>query len=188
MTAQQPDLFIYKGKEYSLIGVDGRELFDPADYNIQPTMVSTACYRGYVCTYSISEDYLVLKNLQIRTDKPREINKKKPEKGKTGFSHEYSNLDLKIDFTGSLLIGKGFIQEMYVHMGFQRPISFETVRELYFEKGQLKEEKNLSKLMAKKRQDDPHKDSQPDYQSGEDTRSWIEKAFSLDFDLKNEKD
>jgi hypothetical protein len=47
----------------------------------------------------------------------------------------YRNIVLPLTFTGELLIGKDFIQEKYIHMGFQPPSSYQTVLELTFVSG-----------------------------------------------------
>lgn len=76
-----------------------------------------------------------------------------------------------------------YIQEMYIHMGFQRPMSYENVIELYFEKGKFTKEKNLSKKMEELRNIDSSKDSSPvNPEDSVDVNTWIAKSFSLEYE------
>ena len=59
MTAQMPDQFYYKKEQFALIGLKGSNLFDPEDYGVFPIMASTACYRGFVAEYHITEKQLL---------------------------------------------------------------------------------------------------------------------------------
>lgn len=155
MTAQMPDHVLYKGEDYRLIGHKGENLPTPYTFGLQPTMWHTACYRGYVATYTCETDELYLTRLRIgRLQKDAEwkdINgvsaetvfregtvirngeskHERWEDGKQYTLHEPSY------FSGGLLIGKGFIQALYVHMGFGKPYQFEEVYELLFHEGKL---------------------------------------------------
>lgn len=51
------------------------------------------------------------------------------------FSDNYHNVGLPLPFTGSLLLGEGFIRRLYVHMGFHPAWKFEKVIELAFAGG-----------------------------------------------------
>jgi len=185
MTAQMPDQFHYKNEQFVLIGLKGSNLFNPEDYGIYPEMASTACYRGYVSTYIINDKQIILNGLMIRTQDRKliEINGRFPIKKKSVFSFNfmYDGLNLPIKFTGFILLGKDFIDEMYVHMGFQRPISFETVIEFQFRDGEIVAVNDFSELIAKLRKEDSTKDARPDYD--ENTKEWIDRLFSLDYNL-----
>ncbi len=118
----------------------------------------------------------------------KKINGKKPSKGERYFKHRFPDLNLKIKFTGTLLIARDFIQEMYIHMGFQRPMSYENVIELYFEKGKFTKEKNLSKKMEELRNIDSSKDSAPkNPKDSVDVNTWISKSFSLKYEKDDEE-
>ena len=192
MTAQIPDNFIYKGEKYYLVGLKGTKLFDPLKYNLKLKGGFSGCWRGYVSTYALVESHLVLESLMVRAQEVQEIRGVKPEEVtgplKTFFNYEYLDLALKLDFTGSLLIAKDQIDAMYVHMGYQRPMAYEDVIELHFLKGELAKKEDVSEAMKSMRQKAPSKDAQPESDSEEDTRRWVEKAFSLDYDLESEED
>ncbi len=53
-----------------------------------------------------------------------------------------------MNYTGSLLLGDGFIPGLYVHMGVQSSWKFEKVIELVFKNGVLEKEEDLSEKMA----------------------------------------
>ncbi|MBW2662878.1 MAG: hypothetical protein JRD93_13015 [Deltaproteobacteria bacterium] len=85
-------------------------------------------------------------------------------------------------FTGKLRIAKGFIDELYIHMGFPKPSAFKTVLDLTFEDGQLKEKKNRSKEMKKKR--GAFKKLYNKYCKSGKIGKAVEEAFSLNMDLE----
>ncbi|MCK4973321.1 MAG: hypothetical protein KAS52_08360, partial [Candidatus Heimdallarchaeota archaeon] len=145
MTGQISDSFLYYNEEYSIVGIDGNELFEPLSFDIETIPASTACWRGFQGFYRITEEFLVLQDLYISMKEKKEIRGKKPSKGESYFKYHFNELNLKMSFTGTILIARDFIQEMYIHMGFQRPMSYTNVIELYFEKGKFTREKNLSK-------------------------------------------
>ncbi|MFX0099782.1 MAG: hypothetical protein ACFFCS_09375 [Candidatus Hodarchaeota archaeon] len=191
MTAQVPDEFRYGGgEEFSLVGMVGEGLFEPeTDFNLKPFSTCTACWRGYQMTYDCVDGKLVLQRMYINIDDPQEINGIKPRKIEDddenyyGFKLVYENLNLKTRFTGKLLLAKDFINSMYVHMGYQRPMAYKTVLEIHVKDGEITEERNLSKKMAELRKKDRKKDARPDSDSETDIKGWIEKSFSLDYDL-----
>jgi hypothetical protein len=92
-------------------------------------------------------------------------------------------LNLKTNFTGKVLLAKDFIQSMYVHMGFQRPIAFKTVVEIQVENGNIISLKDLSKQMEARRNENPNKGAQPQSNSQEDIENWVRDKFSLDYDM-----
>ena len=68
------------------------------------------------------------------------------------FNNCYMGLNYPLEYTGGLLLAYGFIREFYVHMGFQKPWTYERVLELIFEEGMLSRELDLSGRMAEVRQ------------------------------------
>jgi hypothetical protein len=185
MTAQIPDEFRYMGELYSLVGLKGSALFTPQDFGITPHMASTACYRGYVMRYDCVNGQLILDSMSVRTEKAPPVNDIKPiEEEGFFFSHRYEALGLKTRFTGSMLLAKDFIEEMYVHMGFQRPMAFRTVLEMQIQDGDILATNDLSEKMEELRNRDPTKEAQPDSRDHDDVMSWIENAFSLDYEIE----
>lgn len=150
MTGQVSDVFIFRGEEYSLVSVKGKRLFNPEDYKIKPVQAGSSCWRGYQALYQIKNNKLILNQLLINMEgKSVQINNKKAEISEYRmFEYNYPELDLAMNFTGSIRIAKDFIRDLYVHSGFQKESSYETVFELVFKKGKVKKEKDISQLMA----------------------------------------
>ena len=85
-------------------------------------------------------------------------------------------------FTGGLLVGKGFISRLYVHMGFHPAWKYETVHESTFCGGKLSERRDLSEAMASLWDQRAGKPLRPGLATDDaDTMSWIQSTFSLDY-------
>jgi len=162
-TAQIPDTFFFKGEQYDLIGIDGNGLFSPKQYGMEPVMMHTGCYRGFYASYKITDKGIYLHELTIRdrNEDYKPINGIKPQtEPKTEEERfwifqgtaMYREVNLLVSFTGTLLLAKDFIQEMYIHAGFQRPTAYKTVLNLRFEEGNLVKIKDRSKEVEKMRQ------------------------------------
>jgi hypothetical protein len=185
MTGQIPDKLIYKQSEYSIVGLKGEGLPSPLDYDIWPVSPHTANWRGFVMTFIVVEDHLNLHEMNVTVKelkgKPPIINDVKPKVKKEGLiGLTYEKLKLNTEFTGKILIAKDFIDSMYVHMGFQSPVSFETVIELKFNMGKLESTLDLSKLMKEFRK---QKLSDGKLEPSGDIQAWIARTFSLDYDF-----
>lgn len=183
MTGQIPDEFLYMGEPYSLIGIQGTGLYSPQDFGIYPRAATTACWRGFVMKYDCTGGRLVLDTMHVNADQSPEINGVMPSPGEWGFKHLYEGLGLKTKFTGSMLLGKDFIDSMYVHMGFQRPIAYRTVLEIQVQDGDIIAVNDLSSKMEELRERDPSRGAEPDSRNEDDVISWIQDTFSLDYDL-----
>ena len=185
MTGQVPDTIIYNESSYSIVGLKGEGLPSPYDFNLKPASPNTANWRGFVMTYIIVGEHLQLLEMKVTVEdtkeKPPKINDVKPKLMKEGLIHlTYKNLKLKTSFTGNILIAKDFIDSMYVHMGFQSPLSFEKVIELEFEDGNLLNVRDLTKKMKEWRDKDISDGKlKPTY----DPQAWIARTFSLDYDF-----
>ncbi|MDO5566151.1 MAG: hypothetical protein Q4G59_05795 [Planctomycetia bacterium] len=111
------------------------------------------------------------------------IPKKRPEDNSQNSSlyfyedYLYENIQVPISYTGSLLICKDFIEDCYVHMGFQSPMSFKTVIELEFEQGKLRKETDRSEQAERYRNSE--KPSR-----NENMVQWIDECFDLGFSAK----
>ena len=108
---------------------------------------------------------------------------RKPIQGDWRFTHKYVDMNYKLPFTGRLLIAKNFIQSMYVHMGYQRPIAYRTVLELVIKEGDVLEVIDHSKHYKKLRKRDPDKDSYPKTSNEEDIKDFVEKSFSRRYEI-----
>jgi hypothetical protein len=185
MTGQVPDKLIYNKSSYSIVGLKGEGLPSPFDFNLEPVSPNTANWRGFIMTYCIVEKHLNLHEMNVTVKdikgKPPVINEVKPKlEKKELILLTYDNLKLKTQFTGKILIAKDFIDSMYVHMGFQSPISFETVFELEFRKGELISTLDLSKKMKEYRNLNI---SDGKLGPTENLQEWIARTFSLDYDF-----
>lgn len=182
MTGQIADTFLLDGVEYALVGINGEGLFDPADFDLRPYSSCTACWRGFVLTYDIRENILLLSKLHINLKEAKVVNGVEPstEKDEYSFFDYVYHLNMRVPFTGTLMLGKDMISGMYVHMGFQRAMAFETVFELELKDGVVIRKRDLSKKMKERRESDPTEGARP--KEAQDPREWIAETFSQEYD------
>jgi hypothetical protein len=186
LTGQIADEFRYNGEIYSLVGINGNGLYTPMDFGMTTTMASTACWRGYQMLYDCIDGKLIFDAMFVNPREVKPVNGIEPRHPGDDwiFKYVYENLGLKTKFTGRLLLGKDFIDEMYVHMGFQSPESYRTVIELEVKDGNVVTATDLSSRMAERRLKGCNKPKQPHTHDDEDVMDWIENRFSLDYDLR----
>jgi hypothetical protein len=138
MTGQISDTVIFQEDRYVLLGSTVEELASPSQFGLVPGEMHTACWRGYYLTYKIDGEKLWLDEMTIRT----RDNKYPPINGidaiEINYNKVYQNIDIPLIYTGKILIGKDFMNEKYIHMGFQPASSYQTVLELEFAAGLLK--------------------------------------------------
>ncbi|MGK7904386.1 MAG: hypothetical protein AB4352_23850 [Hormoscilla sp.] len=198
MTAQMDDIFQYRGIEYSLAGISEGELFDPAIFELKPTGPSSACWRGYIAVFAISNSHLVLDTLYVHLleDEKSFQRKQGPViKGITPtdareefhFNNHYKGLNYHLEYSGGLLIADGFIRELYVHMGFHSPWKYKNVIELIFTNGILQNVFDRSEQMANIRQmivesNDRNRDLRPS-PSYDEIRNFVERAFDRSYNM-----
>lgn len=178
MTAQISDTFIFKGKQYSLIGMNGGDLASPEQFGMKPEMLHTACYRGFYATYKLTRDTLYLKELTLREKNDNYLPIGEIEPLKSGYQATYKGLSIVVPFTGKIRLAKDFINEFYIHMGYQKPTAFKTVLDITLKGGRVVEIKDRSQEMEEKRGA-----FKKHYESGNMIQS-INEAFSLDMDLE----
>ena len=178
MTAQIPDTFIFKGDDYSLIGMTEGNLASPEQFGMETEMLHTACYRGFYATYELTDEALYLRELTLRekNEKYLPIGKVQPEI--EDYQATYHDLSEVVPFTGKIRLAKDFIEELYVHMGYQKPTSFRTVMDIALKGGKVVEIRDRSQDMEQKRGD-----FKKHYES-ENMLQAIDDAFSLDMDLE----
>jgi hypothetical protein len=196
MTAQFNDMFKYRDKEFAVAGISTGEPFKPADFGLYPIQASTACWRGYVAVYAISDSHLVLDGLSVnlRETHAPTINgimaAESPDHFKL-FSHVYNDLKYRIYYTGSLMLGDEFIRELYVHMGFHPAWKYKTVFELTFENGRLTGEFDRSEQVAQKRHEllmESTREDKPDKMpTSKEINDFVERSFDRSY-KKGEKD
>jgi hypothetical protein len=178
MTAQVSDTFILKGEAYSLIGVSGTGLVVPEKYGMKAEMIHTACYRGFYATYEITEETLYLREYTLN-EKNRNylpIEGVLPKRGSDGPT--YSGLNVLTPYTGKLRLAKDFIEELYIHMGYQKPSAYKTVLDLTLKNGRVVEIKDRSEEMEK------HRGAFKKRYESSGINERIDDAFSLDMDLE----
>ena len=56
------------------------------------------------------------------------------------------NVNLRMNYTGKILLGKDFIPEHYIHMGYQRANAYKKLIEVEFLEGQLIAVKDMSDM------------------------------------------
>ena len=153
MTAQMHDSILLNDQKFSIVGVNGDDLFKPLDFNLQPRMSITSCWRGYVCEYKIESNKLILNTLQVNLERRGPtIKHVEPLFRGTTFNNVYNHLHLPMDFSGDILAGEKFIRELYEHMGFHTAWKFETVQQLTISHGTVLEIKDVSREMAEIRE------------------------------------
>ena len=185
MTGQIPDKLIFKKSSYSIVGLKGEGLPSPLDFGLRPISPHTANWRGFIMTYKIAENRLFVHEMNVTIkdlkEKPPLINDVNPETKREGSIHlTYKSLKLKTQFTGKILIAKDFIDSMYVHMGFQSPLSFKTVVELKISGGILIKVTDFSEIMKKYR---TRNITDGKHGPTENLQEWIARTFSLDYDF-----
>jgi len=193
VTAQKNDKFVYHNVEYSIVGFNNDEPLDIASLGIQPTPVSTGCWRGYVAEYAIANNSLVLDGLSVTiwaNDEQQiigpEINGISPTGPNTEFdffTSHYRGLSYPLAYSGKLLLGNGFIRDLYDHMGFHASYKYEHVVELSFDNGLLINETDRSEENAALRQTiilaDKRKLGSSD--TIDDIESYVANSFSRSF-------
>jgi hypothetical protein len=195
MTAQINDTFRYRKKEYAVAGISEGALFDISVLHLKPSMASTACWRGYQAVFEIVESRLVLDTLHVRLLRPGEeknryerdagpvingVTPSPPKKDFDLFNNHYEGLNYHLEYSGGLLLADGFIQSLYVHMGFHPAWKYEIVIELVFDAGTLKQEFDRSERMAEIRDmisKSRKKESSSDMLSEEEIKQFVERAF-----------
>lgn len=194
MTAQIDDIFEYNDKNYSVSAIEYPDrFFVIQDHGIDPEMISTACYRGYVARFKLLDKALVLHTLDTNNSngraQPVALNSVRPDisepKGLvTDYLQwrdwRYESVNLPIRYTGAVLIADEFIADMYVHMGHQAPVCYREVIQLSFRCGELVRIEDLSTSAQRRR--DAVRGAPGEIHTG--FPSWIEKSFDRSYMAK----
>ena len=186
MTAQTGDKFVFRGEDYSIVAISSPINFYPQNYGIKPRAFCTGCWKGYWCEYYISDKDIKLENLYINSQNGNypEIRGIKPEKdGEKDFLymgyHLYKNLGMPVDYTGKIIVGKGFINKYYIHMGYQRAWAYEVLKELIFANGIFVESIDHSE-MARKLRSELDEKAEENEKERCDIPLFVSKSFSLE--------
>ncbi len=184
MTAQITDSFEYKGKKYSLAALSAPIPFDPKQYGLEPQFCSTALYRGFWCEYKITDEALILDKFHMSNREKRypKFNGVSASWSKDSDScRVYKGVNLTIPFSGKILLGAGFIDEYYIHMGYQRPYAYKKLIDFEFENGVLQKTTDCSETAARWR-DGMYGSDMADRFG--DIVGFIDDSFSLDYEKK----
>ena len=200
MTAQISDSFNYLGESYAIVAIsENRKLFDPEEYGLHPDFIETCCWAGYWCEFEIS-DALYLQRLFVHCDDGnypdicgRSISEQLGSRqeqsvaasfrfGDSGYQL-YENMNMKIPYTGKILVGSGFISRYYIHMGYQRAYAYEKLLEFEFEDGNLKKISDLSDKAEEIRKKIGNTNVR-DFEHNSDIPLFIHQSFSLSYDDK----
>jgi hypothetical protein len=195
MTAQVQDGVTYQDEEHSLVGIKGAGLFDPREAGIRCEMMNTACWRGYVAHYAVEDGELRLASLQMQLfgwGSKREP----PQPGKqdvvpvlgvlptevTEYGYaSFGRIGVRVPFTGGLLVGRDFVRELYVHMGFHPAWKYRVVHELAFEDGRLVKEADRTASMAEIRARLAAQPREPGTRDDGEILRWIEQCFDRSY-------
>lgn len=188
MTAQVQDKIKYKNKEYSIIAMTNPLEFNPEDYGITPSTFCTACWRGFWCDYEISDTEIYLGDLFINSDNDEypliEGVSVSNYTGRDNMGHHvYQNLNIKLPYTGKILLGNEFISEYYIHMGFQYPWTYKILKEFSFKDGKLLTVIDCSDIAGELRD---KINADPDFMSNlkGNLIEFIDDTFSLNYSVK----
>lgn len=145
MSQQITDPFIWEGEEWIFLGADNiYELFNPEVFGLKPKAPSTACWKGFVVTFSIESSKLYLKSLLVNTedDVYPDINEVKAQADGMSF-HAYKDLNIKLNYSGTIIVGQEFNKE-FIGRAFTGPHSYSKTFELELEEGILLDSKDTS--------------------------------------------
>ena len=208
MTAQIPDTYRYKSKVYDIVAMTNPMGFDPRDYGLEPHSSCTACWRGYWCEYVIKYGKLIMERLllfnqddnypdfngvHVSPQEYKEIEYREffDEGGKIkkktipdNWGHRTYNANMKMDYTGKIVLGKGFLDEFYIHMGFQRPWAYNDLKEFDFKDGKLISVTDHSAFAEKLREKIREDPEEFDHTLRRTIPTFIDESFSLDAAIK----
>ena len=131
MGARFPDHVLFDGEAFNVCEIDGSGLFDPVTQSGSiPTEDDNHSF-----VYGIRDDTLFLETFESRGEIPRPI-----------------ALDQPVPFTGSMVMGTGFVDDLKVHMGVQAAYKYRKVIQLEVEDGRIVDFVDRSGEMAERRE------------------------------------
>ncbi|HLY73045.1 MAG TPA: hypothetical protein VKU80_02915 [Planctomycetota bacterium] len=156
---------------------------------------SSACWRGFQCTYALVEDRLRLSTLCVGLEQKAEHRAKVGKGPELGGARPqratdrsamgewfYKDPAIEIPYSGGFLLGAEFIRELYVHMGFHPAWKYRRVHELLFESGRLTKAVDRSEFMSQVRERMAEKPLRPENPvDPKEIEQWIQKMFTPDY-------
>jgi hypothetical protein len=89
---------------------------------------------------------------------------------------------VEIRYSGGLLLGSGFSQELYVHVGFHPAWKYHRVHELLFESGRLTKAVDRSEFLNQVRERMGARPLRPENPGDrKEVEPWIDKMFPQDY-------
>jgi hypothetical protein len=119
-TAQRGDILVLKGKKYSIYTNPLRPFLDRNPGRLpESNIISTSNWRGYVATWEVKNDRLVLTDVGMlqSVGKPSEVNPSTEIRSVMATMFPEQNEVLADWFTGNIIIPDGELVR-YVHMGY----------------------------------------------------------------------
>ena len=144
-TAQSPDYVIYKGEKHA-IHTNPLSAYFEKNPDKKPEMTSTGCWRGYVATFVVTNETLVLKDIEKEVYDDSKFSRKSIKAEVLG-DDKIGVIDW---FTGILTLPLGEV-ENYVHMGYGSTYSHYMLLEI--ENGKFRKERKLTSDQYKKFRD-----------------------------------
>lgn len=162
MTMQSTDYVIYRGEDYAILRSGSGSLFHPEQVGIVTEELHTACYRGYQCTYEITDHTLFLGTLEVRA-----------RDGRYPFIHDthpsfpdgllqrqisraiYHNIGLPMPYTGTMRLGKYPDHAYEPRIFYYEDWAYRRVLDAVFVDGRLRSVADLSEAMAQIRAEQP---------------------------------
>jgi len=194
VTAQIADRLTYEGKDYAFVAIERPWPFDPTEHGFRPVMRNTACRRGYHCAYALGDGGLHLTRLSIWLGG---IERLKPPRWRgidasAGSSEdrcwEYLGPNLPTPYSGGMIVGREFLREFYVHMGFHRAHCYAEVRELLFKEGALTDSidhsAKMNQVRESIRQGGTGATDKPASRAAADVERWVNDAFTTSYEKK----
>jgi hypothetical protein len=165
--------FLHHNYSFDVLRFSEEPAFNPFTLGLKPQGWSTNCARGYIPTYSILKDNLILASLDINLSKGDsyerlegpEINgiKPSPPDKSHGFNNVYRDMNYPLNYSGGVVIGHSFIGSH--SMDVRSPWKYKHLIELIFEDGELIQEIDLSLEVGKMRaQKLDYQDFQPQFE------------------------
>jgi hypothetical protein len=184
MTAQVNDSVVHQGRTFTLAGINGTGLFEPAEHGLTSDMGSTDCRRGFYCTYAVTAGTLRLRDAYIYLKPPEQkLFGKQAEYLPNESIFVFRELEAPVPFTGTLLLADGLRRELAVNMGFHPAWKYTEVHELRVEAGRVLSVEDRSAEMARMREERSKLPLQPRSSRGNEdaVAEWIERCFRRDY-------
>lgn len=151
MTAQSHDTLSFEEREFEITGVSHEPFFVPNSYGVSPVVSSTACWRGHMCHYSVDTEGVALQTLWTNhaSDTMPVLmgvmaNENNAERYGHRFHGQYDKLNLRLDYTGDLLVSEQQVSHKVRLHGFTWPWHFDSTLKLSFNRGRLVGRKDVS--------------------------------------------